>query len=224
MGREDCEYSRKLLSLLSSAEVVSYLSRTRGERLPEQVLSWSGDYIFAFRSLAIVPMDTVKSASLAAVNFHPGPPEYPGSGCTNYALYEGAETFGVTAHLMEKVVDSGRILSSRRFPVAVEDNLDTLTEKTHSELFSLARKIMSDALLDPGWIHRALVERDPNITWSGTRKLISSIDELTEIPSSITRSELERRVRAFHHPDFPLALTLHGRRFLLTSDCSSSPD
>lgn len=169
-------------------------------------------------------MDTVKAASLAAVNFHPGPPEFPGSGCTNFALYEGAETFGVTAHLIEKVVDSGQILAFRRFPIAAEDNLHTLTKKTHSALFALARKLISDALHDPKWIHRIIADGDPGVCWSGTRKRMSAVDEFAQIPLSITKSDLERRVRAFHHPDFPLTLTLHGRRFLLSSDYSSGKD
>ena len=36
-------------------------------------------------------------------------PKYPGSGCINWALYDNAEDFGVTAHLMTKV-DDGPII------------------------------------------------------------------------------------------------------------------
>lgn len=220
LGRKGCEYTEKLSSLLSDAEVVTHLSETRGEKLPEQVLEWSGDYIFAFRSLAIVPMKTVRSATLAAVNFHPGPPEYPGSGSTNFALYEGAKSFGVTAHLIEEMVDSGRILTVRRFPIAAEDNLETLTKKAHAELFSLARELISDALLDNHWIQRLIEGSDPATRWTGKRRKIARVDEYTRISISTTKRELEKRVRAFHHPDFPLTLNFRGRRFSLSPDGS----
>ena len=220
LGRKNCEYTQKILGLLNGAEVTTHLSERRGEQLPDYVLKWSGDYIFAFRSLAILPMSIVESASLGAVNFHPGPPEFPGSGCTNFALYEDADTFGVTAHLMEEVVDSGRILSVRRFPIAPEDNSISLLQKTHAELHTLAQKIIPDALLDDKLIQRLCREGNEEIHWSGTRRRISALHKLSNVQPSISAKELEKRVRAFHYPAFPLTLTLHGRRFALVSDTS----
>ena len=206
--------------MLSGAHLVTHMSEHRGEQLPHNVLNWTGDYIFAFRSLAIVPMETVKSASLAAVNFHPGPPEFPGSGCTNFALYEESDSFGVTAHLIEEVVDSGRILAFRRFPIAFEDDVVSLTRKTHSELFILASSLIAEALSDYKWIKRISAGGNTVAHWSGTRRRASALNELSNVPPTITAEELEKRVRAFHHPKFPLSVTLHGRRFLLGSIAS----
>ena len=33
----------------------------------------------------------IKRCKIAAINFHPGPPQYRGIGCINYALFEKAK-------------------------------------------------------------------------------------------------------------------------------------
>ncbi len=66
-------------------------------------------YIISFVSPWIIPENLLNSAQKAAINFHPGPPDYPGTGCYNFALYEGTKKYGVTAHHMEKKVDTGNI-------------------------------------------------------------------------------------------------------------------
>lgn len=74
---------------------------------------------------------------MAAINFHPAPPEYPGSGCINFALYDNAQEYGVTAHLMNEKIDNGRILEVRRFPIGKLDDLESLLSRTHRELTNL---------------------------------------------------------------------------------------
>ena len=85
-----------------------------------------GEYIVCFRSLFVLPKRLIDSASIAAINFHPAPPEYPGSGCINFALYDEVSGYGVTAHFMNELVDNGKIIEVRRFPVAPYDNLPTV--------------------------------------------------------------------------------------------------
>ena len=73
---------------------VTYVqSKHRGERLPEDIQCWDGDYIVCFRSLFILPDSLLKKARIAAINFHTAPPEYPGSGCINFALYDEVDVF-----------------------------------------------------------------------------------------------------------------------------------
>ena len=63
-------------------------SSKRGEKLPD-VLHWlEVDYILSFRSQSILPESLLKIPKFYSINFHPGPPEYPGTGCFNFAIYE----------------------------------------------------------------------------------------------------------------------------------------
>jgi methionyl-tRNA formyltransferase len=88
-----------------------------GDPIPEEMKNWEGDYIVSFLSRWIVPEKVLKSAAMASINFHPAPPEYPGVGCYNFALYNEDATYGVTCHHMAPKVDSGNIIDVMRFPL-----------------------------------------------------------------------------------------------------------
>lgn len=218
-GRAGCSMTDRLIQGLrqSTCSLTVFLSRVRGEALPTSVHEWKGDYIFSFRSLAILPRSVRDSASVSAINFHPGPPEFPGSGSTNFALLERATSFGVTAHVMDDIVDSGEILRVKRFRIDPDDDLETLTTKTHRELLSLALQFISDAL-ENQTANLASLKTTRELEWSGVRRKIGLIDELSSIDVAISQTELSNRVRALHHPDFPLKLRIHGYTFVLVGD------
>ena len=138
-GRAKCAATEELLSKLVryGFDVTFVKSHKRGEKLPEDIYCWEGQYIVCFRSLFILPKRLIDKASIAAINFHPAPPEYPGSGCINFALYDEVSEYGVTAHVMNELVDNGKIFEVRRFPVTPFDNLPSVLSRTHSELLNL---------------------------------------------------------------------------------------
>ena len=58
------------------------------------------DYIICYRTYDIISEEVIKSAKIGAINFHTGPPQYPGRGSVNHALYNNDTEFGVTTHLI----------------------------------------------------------------------------------------------------------------------------
>ena len=83
--RYDCNYSKLLRDFLknSNNDITIIWSKKRKETMPSISYKWSGDYIFCFRSHFILPKSIIEKAKFA-INFHPGPPNYRGSGCVNY--------------------------------------------------------------------------------------------------------------------------------------------
>src|SRR5512141_50074 len=102
-----------------------------GDPLPPAVQAWEGDYIISYLSRWVVPEALLQRAHKAAINFHPASPEYPGIGCNNFALYEGAAQYGVTCHHMAAKVDTGSIIAVKRFPVLPEDDVESLLKRTY---------------------------------------------------------------------------------------------
>jgi methionyl-tRNA formyltransferase len=76
------------------------------------------------------------------LNFHPGPPEYPGIGCFNFAIYEDATEFGSTAHIMEPRVDSGKIIGVKKFVMDQTETVHSLNIKTYESQLSLYKSII----------------------------------------------------------------------------------
>ena len=85
--------------------------------MPPEVLNWKGDLIISFISSWIYPQQLLSNAGFAAINFHPGSPDYPGTGCTNFAVYNGEKEYGITCHHMNATIDTGSIIQVKRFNI-----------------------------------------------------------------------------------------------------------
>jgi methionyl-tRNA formyltransferase len=132
----------------------------------------------------------------AAINFHPAPPEYPGIGCYNFALYDQVTGYGVTCHHMAKRVDTGKIIKVSRFPVFPTDTVDSLKERSMAYLLTLFYEIASLVIAEkPLPVSSETWVRKPY-----TRK---ELDALCRIVPDMTPKEVHRRVRATFYPGYP---------------------
>jgi len=216
-GKQDCDYSNQALTHLSflGFNVTSVFSKDRQDAIPEDLLLWKGAYIFCFRSYFLLPQSLIDRAEIAAINFHPGPVEYPGSGCINWALYEDAAFYGVTAHLMNENIDNGDVLECRRFPILKQDNVTTLLKLAHLKTFDLLIDFTTGLFLEgKSFLDKKLLA-SINEKWSGKARKMKEIDILQRIDLSCSREELQRLIRSTHVTNFPLEINFHGYKFIL---------
>jgi hypothetical protein len=218
-GRSGCDATEKALTLLKAlgCEVYFVKSKGRGEGLPEDVRCWDGEYIFCFRSLFVLPKFLLDKATVAAVNFHPAPVEYPGSGCLNFALYDNAKQYGVTAHVMNEKVDNGAILACHRFPILPTDTVDTLLERTHLKLLNLFFDVVTDLVLGGKDALDKKIVSSVGEKWRGEATRMKDLERLQVIPVGISEIEIEKVIRATYTENFPPYIRLHGYDFVLKS-------
>lgn len=209
LGKKDDEHVEKALKfcLLNLTDVTVCLGKW-GDELPENINNWNGEYIVSYLSRWIVPTYLLKKARIAAINFHPGPPEYPGFGCYNFALYENAKEYGVTCHHMADHVDTGDIIAVRRFPILPTDNVSTLITRTHDYQLVLFYEIMSIIIegrdlpkSEEKWKRRPFTRRDLN--------------ELSKIMPDMSKEEIIKRIRATSFDTWKPFIELHGLTFEL---------
>ena len=162
---------------------------SRKDKLPAEVLNWQGDLMISFISSWIYPKQLLSNASFATINFHPGSPEYPGTGCTNFAVYEGAKEYGITCHHMKAGVDSGNIITVKRFPVKEDDTVYAITQHCYQLIEASFYEIMNTILegqslpvTNEQWKRKPL-----------TRK---QLDELCTITPDMPGDEIDRRIKA----------------------------
>ena len=219
-GRAKCSATEDLLKKLVryDFDVTFIKSRNHSEKLPEDIYWWEGEYIVCFRSFYVLPKRLIDKASIAAINFHPAPPEYPGSGCINFALYDEVNNYGVTAHVINELVDNGRILEVRRFPVTPHDNLATVLSRTHSELFNLCSDFISGLYSNGENFLKEKMEASETEVWRGKARLLKELDELQKIDTKISEKELKRIIRATYVEGYPPKIELHGYSFHLEID------
>ena len=169
--------------------------------------------LVAFASGVIVPSDLLARFGHGAFNFHPGPPSYPGWAPAHFALYDRADSFGVTFHAMAERVDSGTILDVVSFPIPPASTLMGLGELAYAHLLQLF-----EIWAEPLACETALTPRCA-LPWSGRTNTRRRYKEACDIPLDISRDELQRRMRAFggNHYGIAPAINLHGVIFTASS-------
>lgn len=193
IGKADDLFSRKAAEFISihypSAKIV-YSARQKP--FPEELLNWEGDLIISYLSQWIVPETLLKKATIAALNFHPGPPEYPGIGCTNFAIYNQADEFGVTCHHMVAKVDTGNIVAVTRFPVFENDTVYSITQQCYNHILSLFYHIFSLV------IKREAIPVSQEV-WKRKPYLRKELNELCRLTPEMDIEEIERRIKATNY-------------------------
>jgi UDP-4-amino-4-deoxy-L-arabinose formyltransferase/UDP-glucuronic acid dehydrogenase (UDP-4-keto-hexauronic acid decarboxylating) len=97
-------------------------AEVRDPALADDLRAAGVDLVLNVHSLHIVDAEVLAAPPLGAYNLHPGPlPERAGLNAPGWALYEGAESHGVTLHRMTPGVDEGAIAFMERFEVARSD-------------------------------------------------------------------------------------------------------
>lgn len=175
--------------------------------------------LVAFTTGVIVPNRILKALGYGAYNFHPGPSNYPGWAPAHFALYEGAKSFGATAHVMEAQVDCGAIIGVETFDIPNGIEVRGLEQMAFVRLAYLFWRMSYEIALIAGPLSVL------PIAWSGIKSNKRMYAEMCDIPAGISRVELQRRVRAFQD-DFrgiPLTMTVHGMRFTLAATAAPKP-
>lgn len=185
---------------------------------PNHLLKEHFDYVISYISPWIVPKYILDSTEIAAINFHPGPPEYPGIGCTNFAIYNGEKEFGITVHHMEGKPDSGDIVTVERFPIFNNDSLYSLTQRCYVYIYLSFVKIFSLILSN-----KPLPKSEEK--WKRRPFTRSELNELCRITKDMPECEIKRRIRATTYPDMPSAfIELAGVKFSIVGEKTDARD
>ena len=196
ISRIDAFNVKNIIEFIDRNFDAEIITGDRNLPLPQKAIDWSGDYIFSYLNPWILPEQLIKKARIAAINFHPGSPSYPGSGCYNFALYHESKEYGVTCHLLEKTVDTGDIISIKLFPIFNNDRVEDLINRTYVYLNYLFFEVCFELLRNS---HLKGLE----IKWDRKPYRKKDLDELCKLSKSMDDSEIKRRIRATTFPGKP---------------------
>lgn len=194
LSKQD-QFSRYATDIARSlfGERVTCFSGAVGDPMPHRLLSGC-DVLISFLSPWIVPQAVLDRCG-TAINFHPGSVDYPGTGCYNFALYDGAAEFGATCHHMLAKVDTGLVVEERRFPVFASDTVETLKLRTMVTMLSMFND--TGCLIAAGeplpqaavhWTRQAFTRREMNA--------------LKALDPDMGAEEIQRRIRATVYPGY----------------------
>lgn len=192
--------------VFKNSEIKFIHSNEKYKKFPNEYLNISGNYLISFLSPWYIPFSVIKRFDFA-INFHPGPPEYPGTGCYNFALYEDAKEFGATAHFMTEEIDAGGIIKVKRFPILKNDSVISLQKRTLDYMLILFYEVIFELkekgsleVSDEIWKRKAFKRKD--------------LEELCKLDFSMSEEEISKRIRATYYPGMPGPyFELYGKKF-----------
>jgi methionyl-tRNA formyltransferase len=165
--------------------------------------------LIAYVTPEIVSTDTLARLGYGAINFHPGPPSYPGWAPAHFALYERATEFGATVHVMVERVDAGPIIDVARFPIPRDISVLGLEGLAYGHLAQLFWQMAKWLATDTGAPPMLPIE------WGRRKYSRRAYRAICDIPLDIAKDELDRRLKVFGGNHFGIGPTinLHGIEF-----------
>ncbi|GAB6189626.1 hypothetical protein JCM30566_13670 [Marinitoga arctica] len=186
------EAKKYLINNFNYENVKIASSNKKYQKFPKELINEKGDLLISFLSPWIIPEKVINNFK-KAINFHPGPPEYPGTGGYNFALYEESKLYGVTSHYISKEIDAGQIIKVIRFPINKNETVKSLQDRTLSYLlvlfYDIIDKIINKERLPISgekWKKKALTKKD--------------FEELCRIDFEMDKHEIEKRIHATKYP------------------------
>ncbi len=207
-----CDYAELILKSFFKDEFIS-IRGDSGEPFDLSLSIHKPKFVISFVSPWIIPERILQSAKTAAINFHPGSPDYPGTGCYNFALYEQAKTYGITCHHMNAKVDTGQIIMTSYFSISEFESVESLKLKSMTHLLYCFERIINMIAND---------EELPVSSENWRRKPFTrkQMLELFYIPSDCTdESEIQLKLKASSYPSYKGAYTIvEGRKFYFEAE------
>ena len=145
------------------------------------------------------------------LNFHPGPPEYRGVGCINFALLNNEKFYGATVHLVDSAkIDSGKILDIKKWKINDFDSIDEILTKTYTKQLSQLKKIIK--YLKAKKLEK-LINKNKNKYWSKKLYTRKKLELLYKI-KVLNQQNLSRTLRATVTKKFKPYVLINGKKFV----------
>jgi methionyl-tRNA formyltransferase len=190
--------------------VIVYSSRA--DEIPAMVTSWKGDYVISYLAQWIIPAVVLDNAREGGINLHPGSPEYPGIGCTNFAIYDGAKEFGITCHYMLPKVDTGGIIKVSRFPIHENDTVYSITQRCYAAIIGVFFELVDELVAGK----RPALSGD---TWQRLPYTRKQLNALCRLSTDMEPAEMKKRIAATTFGTQPWAFfEVNGEKFYLKNE------
>jgi len=153
------------------------------------------DYVLSYLSKKILKKNFLNKTKKYNINFHPGPSKYPGIGCFNFALYNNEKDYGVTAHLIDEKIDSGKIIKERTFKIDKSYDVKKISDESYKEMLLLLKEIVKMitknriSFSGKKWKRKAYTKKDLN--------------KLANIKNSYSKKKINKIIRCLYMQNKP---------------------
>ncbi len=215
IGKARDHYSIKFyLYLKKNFKYVSaiYNNLINHKQIKKRIKRWEGDYIFCFRSNYLFKTNEIKKPSQNIINFHPGPPQYRGIGCVNFAIMNNEKKYGSTVHLIDsEKIDNGKIVDVLMWKIRGNLSIDEILLKTYSkQLYQLKKVIryIKKNNLD------SLIIKNKKYKWSTKLYTKKKLNNLYLIDPNVKNNYFVKILKSTITKKFKPYVLIHGKKFV----------
>ena len=172
------------------------------------IKEFSVDVIISINYLFLIDEDIINHSKLLTFNIHGSLlPKYRGRTPHVWAIINGEDKAGITAHIIDAGCDTGNIIHQIETPIEAEDTGATMLEKYANAYYPLVKKVLKDVVDDK---LTTTIQKEEDATYFGIRKPKDG-----EINWNWTKEAIRNWVRAQAHP-YPGAFTYYeGQKIII---------
>ena len=173
-------------------------------------ISKNYDYLISFLNTIYISKSVRKKIKINSFNFHPGPPEFPGFGCYNFALLNKVNSYGSTIHVINDKFDSGKIVNVKKFKISYKKfNLEKLIGRTHENIIQQAKDFIND-------IQNRKLKIEGKLKWKKKAYTKKEFEIAREIKLSDSKKKILEKIKAFSYKNYEsVYLNFQGYKFEL---------
>ena len=206
--KDSVKIFNKIKKNFKSVDVI--WSKFKKQKFSPKVFKKKFDLIISYRSYFILSQKFINNSKIA-INFHPGPPEYRGIGCANFALLNNEKKYGVTCHLIDEKIDNGKIVKVKYFKIKNKNNLKKVLEMTHRTMFKLANDVLNNISTE-NYINNS-IKQSKKYNWSNKYFRQSELEELYKLKIDYSKKYFDRVLRATIYSKYLPYYLIDGQKF-----------
>jgi len=172
------------------------------------------DVIISINYLFLIDEDIINHSNILTFNIHGSLlPKYRGRTPHVWAIINGENKAGITAHIIDSGCDTGKIIRQIEIPIELDDTGSTMLDKYNEEYYPLVKRILRD--VDDNQLNLR-EQNEAEATFFGKRTPTDG-----EIDWSWTKERIRNWVRAQANP-YPGAFTFYNNKKITIDKVSFS--
>ena len=215
IGKAGDNYSKKFYLYLNKhfrKISVIYNNLKNHKQIKHRIKNWKGDYILCFRSNYLFNKDEIKKPLKNIINFHPGPPQYRGVGCVNFAVMNNEKKYGSTAHIINsEKIDNGKIIDVALWKIKDNLSIDEILLKTYTKQFGQLKKVVK-------YIKKNnlefLIKKSKKFKWSKKLYTKKDLENIYSINANVKKKYFKKILTSTITKKFKPYILIHGHRFI----------
>lgn len=206
--------STRIIDFVVNNNIPFYAGNPRKRKGFNFIKDFNVDVILSINYLFLIEEDIINHSNVLTFNIHGSLlPKYRGRTPHVWAIINGEDKAGITAHIIDSGCDTGKIINQIEILIENEDTGAVMLEKYAKAYYPLVKRVLNDLINN---LLTLTIQNEKNATYYGKRTPSDG-----EINWSWTKEAIKNWIRAQANP-YPGAFTFYNNQKIIIDKVSIS--